>query len=243
MSVILIVYVVLFVISAIGYLILESIKKAEILIKNKERLTDSFLAPFKLLPTALILLFSILLMPEISPFFILLSIGFFLCLIGDLTIEFSKNLSIIPYGVANLIFCIGYFIELVYNKNTILSQKVALLIVGLISLVLIIIINFLLELYLVKGENPDKVKRFRIPRLAYLISISFHLLVTIFFTTCFFSLYPGIIVSPIGAFLFFSSDNIIMIREFHHKPKFSVFKIMTTYYLGLFLISLLTIFY
>ncbi|NHJ03762.1 MAG: hypothetical protein EAX90_02990 [Candidatus Heimdallarchaeota archaeon] len=243
MLILLIVYIVLFLLFSILYIIFESIRTNEIKTKKKPKFPEFFMIISKLIPSLLIIVFSILLIPEVNVLFILLPVAFFFCLIGDFCMELYKVVGTISYGISNILFSIAYFLELINTKNEIIAKKLGIIIFSIVLLLIIIAVNIFIAKYLWTSELTEKLLRLGSIRLIYAILVSMHLFIASILTFNLFLLMPGIIVISIGALLLFISDNIIMVREFHHMPSRSVIKIMTTYYLALLSISLLTRFY
>ena len=183
----------------------------------------------KIFPAGLAILFTLYNGHESIYLSLVLSLGLFLCMLGDLGMERGLIPGLPIFLVAQvvlLIAFIGHSFEIgVTTDSLLLSGVVA---VGTV----VYIILFLRYL-----ESSDKgLGKFRTPVLIYCVFISLMLTSTVLLWTSSGIIEFGVVV--LGALLFVISDSTIAVREFHHDFSYREIKVMSTYYAAIFLLSL-----
>lgn len=184
----------------------------------------------KIIPITLAMIFTILLKNENSDLYSGIFIALSFCILGDIFIDRNLIQGMLFFAIAHLFFIITFLYGIIIHLVNFTSSD--LVILSLMS-TLILIYNYTFVKYLILLKLPDK---YRNPIILYSILISI-----MFVTSSILSYVINIgalIALPIGALLFVTSDSLIAIREFREKEMdFSVIKIMGSYYLAIFLIS------
>ncbi|MBD3190663.1 MAG: hypothetical protein GF308_08460 [Candidatus Heimdallarchaeota archaeon] len=242
MQIVTISYTIIFVLTSALYILLESFRTEEIRLKKEITLPIVPLTILKMMPAILAIIFTIITMPKTSVLYIILPITFFLFAIGDFFMEIQKPIGILSFGLGHITISTGYVFALIEVKEEIIANKIGFIIFGVIIVLILTIDAFFFTRYLSRSSYPEKYQRYKYVALFYESLLSLHLVVASLLTFAVFKINPGIIVIALGILLFTISDKIIMIREFHFKPRKSVLLIMAAYYLALFSISLQTIF-
>ncbi|NHJ86119.1 MAG: hypothetical protein FK734_11705 [Asgard group archaeon] len=246
MNYFIILYIIAFLFTSTIYIILYSIKKNELQIKS-QRIADTPLVTIrsiKLLATVCVFLFVVFSAPIYDVFFIILIVAFLFCLLGDISIIWNWYIGLIIFLLSHLLFSTAYLVELTNIDVFVFINNGSFITLGII-LFLFLCVAGLMYFYL-----RDKLKeryarslKINFSLLIYQLGIFLHITTAFFFAQNHFQIQPGIVVVAIGSILFLTSDILLVVREYHHVPKLSVFLTMSTYYGALFLISLVTQFY
>ncbi len=162
-------------------------------------------------------------------FYLLLAAALIFCGLGDMGME----INILP-GLG--LFLISHFI---YTGNFLLHGFIG---TSGLSLAAFAICIFVMLIYLVYYFRYLKTAEKEIP--APFMSAAYFYAIMILLTVAsslFLWLTTGALygfIPFIGALLFFASDSMIVIKEFHHRFKYDEFLKQGTYYLGIFFLSL-----
>ena len=155
--------------------------------------------------------------------------AFFFCFAGDVGMEKNILIGLSLFLVAQLLFSLAFF-----SQAFTIGPSVSDLLLTAVGVILVVIYMFIFLLYLESSETG--LGEMKIPVLAYCIVISSMLVSSILLWST-IGRFDAIVV-VLGAGLFVTSDSFIGVHEFHHEISRSVLKVMTTYYLALFLLSL-----
>ncbi|MHA1993941.1 MAG: lysoplasmalogenase [Candidatus Hodarchaeales archaeon] len=215
---------------AVLYILVKSIKSNEI------KLNFGILAKLsqystivKIFPVGLAILFTLSVGHESIYLSLVLSIGLFFCMLGDLGMEKGLIPGLPIFLIAQIIFLVtfaGQALEIGITTDSLLLS-------GIVAVGTIVYILFFLR-YL---ESSDKgLGKFRTPVLIYCVFISLMLTSTVLLWTTSSVAEFGVVV--FGALLFVISDSIIAVHEFHHDISYREIKVMSTYYAAIFLLSL-----
>ena len=185
----------------------------------------------KPIPAGLAALNLFLLRPSSSIFYLIMTVGLILCLLGDIGME----IGLIP-GIGLFMFAQITFTTAFLSQSLLLGISSMNLI--LTAFVLVIAVFYLVSLmrYLLPGLG-----KFKIPVLIYAIVISSMMVSSYLLLVTSGIIYGGVVFA--GAVIFVISDSLIGVREFHHKFSQSTIKIMGTYFLAVFLLSLTVLVY
>ncbi len=233
-------YLIIFVIMSVIFILIKSSKENEINFLNEtiQRLPNLIFPILKGIPAILAVFFVFLTMPELNLFFILIMGGLIFCLFGDLGIMKNLLLGLVLFLVAHILLVIAYSSQIL-TFGTQLLENGTMIVAGFL-IVLMFLIDLLFYRYLRGSEEPEILEKMRIPVIVYMALISLHVVAASVFAYNLFLTSIIIIVIVIGSVFFFVSDALIAVHEFHHKLKYREIIIMTTYYLALFFISLIT---
>ncbi|MHA1975727.1 MAG: lysoplasmalogenase [Candidatus Hodarchaeales archaeon] len=215
---------------ALLYIVVKSIKSDEITLNSDifNKFTQ-YSTIIKVFPTGLAILFIFYLGHDSVYLSLILGLGIFFCMLGDMGMERGLIPGLPIFLVAQIILMVTFIGEAVdigiTAESLFLTEIVA---VGTI----IYIILFLRYL-----ETSDKgLGKFRLPVLIYCIFISGMLSSTVLLW-----INSGVlefVLVILGALLFVISDSTIAVREFHHDFSYREIKVMSTYYAAIFLLSL-----
>ena len=227
-------YFFLFFLSALIYIVLKSYLAEFERIFGIKRLFFKYtdvLMIFKALPLVMAIIFSYFLKKQTSDVYIGIALALIFCFLGDFFIDRNLIQGMLFFAMAHVFLIISFLYSLSLHIGILQTESFLLLI--LLTL-LIFIYDYMFVRYLTMIKMP---KKYNTPIAIYSILIS-----TMFASSMWLAFISGIgelIILPLGAFLFLISDSMIAIREFRPKQiSFSVTKIMGTYYLAIFLISL-----
>lgn len=232
-------YFLFFFLFSLLYIFIKSSRENQInLLSNQvERIPMLGIYVLKVIPAFISVIFVIFMDNEI--FNVLISLALIFCLIGDITIMQKLSRGVIFFSLAQITFISAFILKIFeYLESISLEDYLVTYSLIIISIVLLAIIIIVL-VYIYLDSDSKEFEKYKKPILFY----SALLIMLICSTTTFwlFSNEILFITVVLGAFLFLISDSIIVIREFHHKPKYSVIKVMGTYYLSIFLLSLAVI--
>ena len=239
----LILYSIIFLITSIIFIILYGSKKQEFPFfgeKFHEKPTV-YIRTLKIIPTLIVVLFVTLSVPKYDYFFILIIIAIFFTFLGDVGIILNNFLGLAIYLLTHLFLSIAYITQIIQFS----MKPVGIYTLTGIGMLLYFLIITLMY-YFLKENLKDKYKRIALVIFAvffYLAILSMHIITAAILILNYFNNNKGIIVILIGAVSYLISDILIFIREASKKQKYSVLFIMSTYYLAIFCISLITQFY
>jgi len=191
-------------------------------------------AIIKAMPAALATLFILLLRPSGSLFYLLMALGLLLCLFGDVGMEIGLLPGIALFTLAQIDFTAAFITQSVALGIT----PTAILPMSLVTLIVVVCVFFLYR-YLQSSEQG--LGKFLIPVIIYIIVISAMLCSSILLWLTSGILMGGVVAA--GAVLFVISDSLIGVREFHHRFPQTAIKVLGTYYLAIFLLSLTVLVY
>lgn len=239
----LILYITVFFVTSIIYIILFGSKKQEFpFFGEKFHETPTiYIRSLKLIPTLIVVFFVIFTAPRYDYFFILIIIAFLFTFLGDLGIIIKNFLGLAIYLFTHLFLSIAYITQLIQFS---IKPIGTYCIIGVGVIMYLAIISLLYRFLNVNLK--DKYSRTMIIITAvffYLAILFIHIITAAILILNYFNSNKGIIIIIFGAVLYLISDISIFVREASHKQKFSVLQIMSTYYLALLCISLITQFY
>ncbi|MHA2294611.1 MAG: lysoplasmalogenase [Candidatus Hodarchaeales archaeon] len=223
-------YFIAFCLCAIAYIILESINKKDIIIRNEtiQKLPSWSMVLLKGIPAILAFIFAFT-SKFGEGFAIGITLGLVFCLIGDIGIETSFISGMIFFSIAQIVFIVTYSGQ----AMILIITTESMLITSIVAMTMIIYV-FLILKYLQSSKSG--LGKFKLPVVIYSLLLAFHFCSTVLlWTTSPFPLERAVII--LGALFFVISDTMIAIREFHHHIEKSTIKIMTTYYIALLFIS------
>ncbi|HUT82727.1 MAG TPA: lysoplasmalogenase family protein [Candidatus Bathyarchaeia archaeon] len=241
-----IIYTVAFILVSSSYILLYSIKRQEFFSSAEkiQKIPITIIRLLKIIPTIFALFFVIFSAPELNKFYILLAIAFFFCLLGDFGIILNVFLGLGLFFMAHVFFFVTYLTQIItFSFHQLVTNGTFIALAILV--VILVVIGILISLYLNPTimKNQSKPWKIKLALFSYLSILFLHVITSFIITYNYLRINPGIIVVFIGCLIFLFSDFMISIREFHHKQKYSVLLIMSTYYSALLLISLVTLFY
>ncbi len=241
-----IIYTFAVLITSIIYILLYSSKRQEFLTSAEkiQKIPTLAIRLGKIIPTLIVLFFVIFSVPQFDIFFIMIIITFIFCLLGDLGIIFNVFLGLVLFFTAHSLFFASYLTQILkFDVSQLLSNGT------FIALGIFIVVSLIVAVLIIRymnnkiNENHSKPWKIKLALFSYLSILFLHSISSFIIAYNYFKIKPGIIVIFIGSILFFVSDFLISVREFHHKQKYSVLYIMSTYYSALLLISFITYFY
>jgi uncharacterized membrane protein YhhN len=191
--------------------------------KSRLRRVSVILKP---IPAGLAALNLFLLRPSPSIFYLLMTVGLVLCLLGDIGMDIGLIPGLGLFMCAHITFITAF-----------LSQSFALGISPMTFLLVAIFLAFTLGYFilLMRYLTPG-LGKYKIPVMIYALVIS-----TMMVSCCLLWLTSGTpfgIIILAGAIIFVISDSLIGVREFHHKFSHPTIKVIGTYFLAIFLLSL-----
>lgn len=232
------VYSVLFFVTSLVYISFKTFLKPRFepfLSSNKIISYINVLTLLKAIPLVLAILFAYFLRSERSVLYLGIIIGLLFCLLGDYFIDRTFIEGMLMFAIAHVFFIISFLYGIDVHLTSFTLQDFGLM--GFITL-LIVIYDFFFLKYLRMLNIPDK---YVTPITGYTILISLMLASSIWLA--YTAAIAEVVILPIGALLFVSSDSLIAIREFSGKEiDYSVLKVMGTYYMAIFCISIITMF-
>lgn len=230
-----IIYLLFFSTFSVLYIFIKSSREGELSYYQNfsMNIQNEYLIVLKIIPALLTIIFALLIRnPKFeSDLYLGIIIALIFCLIGDIAIEYNLINGIIMFSIAHIFFILtffsGYWIHF-YHLDFIPVMFLSIM-VFLIIIYNSLFINFL--------KGGGKLGKLTAPITIYTMLIS--TMFTLAFSVVYFMRLDQLaIVIPIGALFFIISDSLIAIREFHTKDiKYSVAKIMGTYYIAIFLLS------
>jgi uncharacterized membrane protein YhhN len=183
----------------------------------------------KIVPTGSAMLFVILSQNDSFYLSTTLSIALFFCLLGDLGMEKGVIQGLPLFLIAQFFFIISFFGQAIEVSINFESVLISVVVAVLLALYLYFFVKYL-------NSSEKGLGKLLIPVIVYCMFISGMVLSVILLWVNSGRLELSIIV--FGAILFVISDSIIAVKEFHHEITNNVVKVMTTYYLAIFLLSL-----
>lgn len=230
----LILYIVTYGLLSLTSIIVKSVKKGEIDLNSAIfQILTKYSLLLKMTPAGLAALF-VFLWSSSNPFYNLMFVGgLVFCLLGDFGMEKNFLFGLGLFLVAQIIF--GYVF--LGEALTLGIPSGALIPTGIIILVLLIFFIFYL-FYL--HSTPQSLGNLLVPVILYSAGISFMLVSAVVFWFTLNDVVVGFVV--LGALSFVFSDSLIGINQFHHKISWREVKVMSSYYLALFLLSLSVVF-
>ena len=231
-------YLVIYLVTSMFYIALKTSLKERLenLLKYKMFVTyPIILSIVKAIPLVLAMMFAFLLKTEKSALYLGIEAGLLFCLLGDFFIDRSLIQGMLMFSLAHIFFIFTF----IYGISLHFSNFLANDFIVLSTLTILIIgYDYAFSRYLLLLHIPD---RYNVPIIIYMILIS--LMLTISIWLAYIVAIGPVILLPLGALLFVVSDSLIAVREFSGKVMDrSVIKIMGTYYIAIFFISLTTMF-
>lgn len=232
-------YFFLFFLFSLLYIIVKSSLENQIKIfPNQVKATPKWVIyVLKVIPIFLAILFVIF--TDIKFFNIFLALALLFCMVGDITIMQKLFTGVIFFTLAQVIFILA-FASQILDSIQVVSMEDYLITYSLVFLSMFLLaVIIILRLYIYLDSGEKEFEKYSKPLAVYSL-----LLLTLVASSIIFWLLSSkieYIVVVVGAFFFLISDSIIAIREFHHQPKYSVIKVMGTYYIAIFLLSLAVI--
>jgi len=232
----LLLYSVTYWIFAIVFIIVRSIQDEEISLKSDriKKMPRPLSMLIKAIPAGLAIVFSFLLKPSDALFYYLMMLGLFFCLLGDIGMEIDLLPGLGLFALAQIDFAVTFLLQS-------LALGIPMEAMMLLSLVIVIVAVYATLLLRYLQASAQGLGKFRMPIIfyAFVISIMLCLSVLLWITS---GILLGIIVVG-GATIFVISDSMIGITEFHHKISKEAIKVLGSYYLAIFLLSLSLIIY
>ncbi len=214
-------YFALFWLFTIAFIAIRSFQKEE---STPKQLGASTI--LKAVPAGLAAFFVLVMRPSDSPFYILMSVAFVLCLLGDVGMDIGLLPGLAVFVIAQVTFAFVFL-----SQSLLIEITLPVLLLSLVAAFLIILYALLLIRYIKPGLG-----KLQVPVYVYTSVISLMLYSSVLLTLVSGALCGVVVV--LGALLFVISDSLIGIREFHHRFSTAVLKVSGTYYLALFLLSL-----
>lgn len=232
------VYFLLYFASAVVYILVKTIfkQKAENILQSRSIISyTNVLSLLKGIPLLVAILFAYVLKTKKSDLYLGVIVALLFCLLGDFFIDKNLIQGMVMFSIAHMFFLFtfvyGISIHLVNfqpNDFIVLSSLTSL----------ILMYDYVFLRYLLMLKVPQQ---YNAPLIIYTILISSVLISAIFLA--YIVPIGQIVLLPLGMILFILSDSMIAIREFSGKEmRHSVTKIMGSYYIAIFLISLTTLF-
>lgn len=188
----------------------------------------------KTLPSGLAALFVLFFRPSAAPFYLLMVVGLFFCFLGDIGMEISLLPGIGLFALAQITFTFTFL-----SQSLALGLPLSTLAFSFLAIPVLLIYALYLIRYL--QSSDEGLGKLRIPIYVYTLVISMMLYASFLLWMTSGTLQGVILV--IGALSFVISDSLIGVREFHHYFSWAALKVMGTYFLALFLISLNVLYY
>ena len=236
--ILLVIYFLLYFAFAIIYISLKTNLRDNVeIFLSRRRITTfgNISTTFKAIPVLLALFFAYLLKSDRSTLYFGKIIALLFCVFGDFFIDRSFIEGMLMFAIAHifLIFSFAYGIS-VHLANFTIEDFIVLAIITL----LIIVYDYVFLRYLSLLKIPEK---YVTSIYIYTFLISLMLASSIWLT--YIDTINQVIVLPFGALMFVVSDSLIAVREFREREmSYSEIKIMGTYFLAIFLISLTPMF-
>ncbi len=231
------VYISLFLVTSLLYISFKTTLKTTIetfLVSRKISNYGLVLTILKSLPLILAVMFAYFLRSARSELYPGIIIGLLFCLLGDYFIDRSLIEGMLMFAIAHVFFIITFLYGIVLHETSFTLRDFGLM--GFITF-LIIIYDYVFLKYLHLLKIPEK---YVTPITAYTILISLMLASSIWLA--YTNPLPEVVLLPIGALFFVVSDSLIALREFSGKElSHSISRIMGTYFVAIFLISITTI--
>lgn len=167
-------------------------------------------------------------------FYLLLAVAFVLCGLGDMGMEINILPGLGLFLISHFIYT-GNFLLHGFIGASILSIAAFAICVGIILVYLIFFFRY------VKTSEQDIPASFMSAAYFYAIMILLTVSSSLLLWLTTGALYG--FIPFIGTLLFFASDSLIVIKNFHHRFKYDEPLKQGTYYLGIFLLSLSAVFF
>jgi uncharacterized membrane protein YhhN len=223
-------YLLLFWLGTLSSLLLFSLRDKELPIQLSiiDQLPTIVFFSIKILPIILVCLFVFInFQKSLLAYF--LFFAFLFCCLGDIGIEIKFLAGMLCFLSAHILFSITFLA---------LSLSVGISSNDFIIMFLIFAGFVIYSIFFIKylESSANKLGKYKQPLFIYSLALSLMASTTILYWIVNQTEITMLIV--IGAFFFLISDSLIAIREFHHKMSFSRIKILGTYYMAIFLLSL-----
>jgi uncharacterized membrane protein YhhN len=224
------IYIFVFTVFSVLFILIKSLKQNEPVYNHEfiEKLIplDKLI---KIIPAGSAILFVLLSQNKSFYFSIVLSAALVFCLLGDLGMEKGIIPGLPLFLIAQLLFIISFLGQSLVVGIDIEAILIMLIVAGLFAFYLYFFIKYL-------NSSEKSLGELLIPVIIYCIFISGMVvsIVLVWFSS-------GLIEFSIvflGGIMFVISDSTIAVREFHHDISNNVVKVMFTYYLAIFLLSL-----
>ncbi|NHK30325.1 MAG: hypothetical protein FK730_03170 [Asgard group archaeon] len=239
----LILYITAFFVTSIIYVILYGSKRREFPLFGEKfhEIPTNYIRSLKLIPTLIVVLFVSFTAPRYDYFFILIILAFLFTFLGDLGVIKNNFIGLAFYLFTHLFLSIAYITQIIQFSVKPIGTY------SLIGIGVIIYLAIISCLYRFLNVNlKDKYNRTTIVVFVvffYLAILFLNIITAAILILNYYNSSKGIIIIIFGAVLYLISDISIFIREASQKQKYSVLLIMSTYYLALLCISLITQFY
>ncbi|UCG02920.1 MAG: lysoplasmalogenase [Candidatus Heimdallarchaeota archaeon] len=194
-----------------------------------QRLANTTSTFIKGLPAIFAAFFVLIMRLNDSFFYLILFGAFFFCFAGDIGLEKGILIGLPLFLIAQFLLSIAFLGQAVAIGLTINN-----LILSTVVVFVVVLYMFMFLRYLDSSETG--LGEFKIPVIAYCVVISL-MFVSSFLLWIAIGKLESIVV-VFGALIFIVSDSLIGIHEFHHKISKNVLKVMVTYYIAIFLLSL-----
>lgn len=230
----LVVYGTVFAIMSVLYIILRSGQKGEFAFSKRmgEKLPENFLVALKIIPAGLAAFYVILERGLSDWFYVGIALALVFCLLGDFGIEKSFLVGMGFFALAQLTFITSYLVKVAQLGFGTSQLTIVLVLIICFTAYVVFFVRFL-------DRGGDGLGEFKGPVAVYSILISGMVVATIFYLLVSNEL---LVILPVaGALSFVVSDSIIASREFRRSPPYQVLLVHFTYYLALFLISLVVL--
>ncbi len=232
----LLLYSTAFWIFAIIFILIQSIQDDDISLKSDriKNMPRPLSTLIKTVPAGLAAIFVFLLRPSDALFYFLIILGLFLCLLGDVGMEINLLPGIGLFALAQIDFAAAFLLQSLALGIT--TEAIMLL----LPLIVTVAVYAILLLRYLHGSEQG-LGKFRVPIIFYacVISIMLCLSLLLWITS---GILLGIVVAG-GAAIFVMSESMIGITEFHHKMPKTAIKVLGSYYLAIFLLSLSVLIY
>ncbi|MFW9853635.1 MAG: lysoplasmalogenase [Candidatus Thorarchaeota archaeon] len=227
-------YITLFGLIALISILVKSVKSGEVVIDNiiLQKLTRINVL-LKMTPAGLATIFAYLWITD-NPFYQFGLAGALLfCFFGDFGIDKHFLLGFGLFLVAQLMFTVTFLVETFTLGTPVYLTVTGVILIALVLIYMVFYLNYL-------RSSPSGLGNYLIPIMLYCIGITLMVVSSIIFWFSLNEVYAGFIV--LGAISFVISDSFLGIHRFHHEITWREFKVTSTYYLALLLLSLSAIY-
>ncbi|NHJ49238.1 MAG: hypothetical protein FK733_15725 [Asgard group archaeon] len=236
-------YSLFFFLASIIYIVLYGSKKREFQLFGEKfhETPTAYIRLLKLIPSLIVVFFVSFTAPRYDAFYTLFIIAFVFIFLGDIAMIIKNLIGLAIYLIAQFLLATAYLTQIVQLNSKPIGSYTLLGIGIFLYLSLIFLMFFFLRKNLEgKYSKPTLVI---LSVFLYLGASFFHLTSSSIFILYNYSSNNGLVIVSIGILLFLISDLMVFIRDAREKLVYSVLLIMSTYYIALFFISLITQFY
>lgn len=195
----------------------------------------SLTTAIKVVPALIAVLYVVLNRPTSAMFYILLSVALVFCMLGDIGMEKDLIPGIGMFLIGHIIFTVNFLWQAINVGLVITNALAAIVCMGGLSVFVFLFIRYL------RSSGPE------VPDFILKAGSLYFLLVSATISTSLLLwLTTGNIwglIPVVGALFFIISDSLIAINAFHHEIAHHELYILPTYYLAIFLLSLVVIMY